>query len=291
LKVLTRVAKGAVVGVRQQLSGARRARAVARHRQQLEADPENTTVLTMIANLHETGGDHTAAGECYRQLATIYRAKGDTDGIAFCYRKLDHLRQPYPARFYRELTNLYAKAGRYDRAGNTCRRVVDLYVDEGQHSAAVGYLRNMPEGDSLTKYANSELRRLLKGKGKRPTEAPGRTGPLGGELGNGALFEVARAAEADSFTGLLELESGDSYGAIYFSAGRIAAARFCGGLTGAEALKAVLALEYGSFTLAPATYSVEDEFDGRRSASVLSDLTRELKEAEAEPTGEFIFSY
>ena len=112
--------------------------------------------------------------------------------MEFCYRKLDHLKHPEPARFYRDLTNLYTRAGHHDRAGRTSRRVVDIYVGGGHRSAAVGYLRSLPQSGSQRGYASSELRRLLKSPAAPPPQVAAQPA-FEGTLGCDAILGVAAA--------------------------------------------------------------------------------------------------
>ena len=163
-----RVARGAVTGFRQQLDRMQEAmrelqyaRRIARCKRAIARNPESTTLWTLLALLYEAGGEHEAASECYRHLASVHRERGEMDEVGFCYRKLDYLQERDPARLYRELTNLYAEAGRFDRAGRTCLRVVQLYLAEGHRKAAIGYLRSLPSGDAVVSYTFSELKQIL----------------------------------------------------------------------------------------------------------------------------------
>jgi hypothetical protein len=287
LKALARVARGALAGFQERLHGVRRARCIARHKRAVARDPENTTLLTIIAHLYEAGGQRKAAGEWYHHLASVYRAKGNTDGVGFCYRKLHHLQQPEPARFYRDLTSLYTQSGHYDRAGRTSRRVVDIYVSEGHRSAAIGYLRGLPESGSLRGHASSELRRLLKG----PAASPSETAAHEGVIARGAILDVARLAESRATTGRLELESEGASGLIHFSSGRIVAAQLNSHIASAEALRAILTLESGRYKLVSGACPDVDEFEGLSNAELLASHGREIGGGAGDRDVKFVFSY
>ena len=90
----------------------------------------------------------------------------ETEEAAGCYRQLIRLGCLEPARVYRELTELYIDHGRFDEAALACRRVVEIYLAEGQRTAATGYLRSLPALSRFAPSVRAELEMLLE-RGRR----------------------------------------------------------------------------------------------------------------------------
>jgi tetratricopeptide (TPR) repeat protein len=142
-------------------------RLLSSYRRHLNRIPEDTITWKQLAKLHELRREHKEASDCYRRLANIYQASGNTDEAATNYRQLVRLGCLEPARVYRELAELYIMNGRFDDAAKACRSVIEIYLAEGHRTAATGYLRSMPALNRFAPGVRAALEKLL----ERPEDA------------------------------------------------------------------------------------------------------------------------
>lgn len=140
--------------------------------------PSDVALLFRLAAVLESDGRRDDARACVRELADIFRARHDVDGLAHCYRRLLGLGPPEPSRLHRELAEVYSAAGRYRDAAAECRAAVERLVESGHASAAYGFIRRLPALGPFESSERAELEALVARyytPEPRPTRAPDRS--------------------------------------------------------------------------------------------------------------------
>jgi tetratricopeptide (TPR) repeat protein len=273
--------------LKRRLDEFRHAHRVAQLERALARDPYDVSLWTSLAELHEAAGERQAVSKCYHRLAAIYGARDELDRVAFCYRKLEHLGCMEPAALHRQLAVLYAGARRHEEALRACRRVLEIYLAEGNRSAAIGYLRGMASLGTFTAGARQEFERLFnlpEGSCAAPPpraaealDAGDQDVVLRGILGQVTVLDIVRRVEDSALTGQLEVRRDVLLAHVYFNAGRIVAARV-GGLTRREALRAVLAIDSGTYRVRHTERPAFDELKAPGNSTLLAEARRAAAE-------------
>lgn len=283
-----------------------------RFRKSIEEAPDSISILNQYANYLESQAMRPEAAAVYGRLVTICRRQREADKAAVYCRKLDSVGNPDAARCYREMAILYSELSRYDDAASAARRVVELYLDEGQTKAATGYIRQLPAIGSRTEQVRVELLKLMDGAAPsrgaihRPTglSSPNETGTtshrpassyatsplsgpelsleddvfLAGHMGRITPFDVVQIVESNSLTGRLDFQNPLRPGAIFFRDGHIVAA-ISGSQRGYVALKEVFTAEPGPFRVVVTDVVPADEFEERNNTGLVLDILRDIDEA------------
>ncbi len=290
------------------------------HRQQLrrfkkavQSSPDNLTLLNTYSNYLESKGMYDEAAGVYGRLVSICRREREADQAAVYCRKLDVVGNRDAARCYRELAALYSELGRFDDASRAVKRVVELYLEEGQQKAATGYIRQLPPLGARADSTRAELTRMTT-EFKRPADEPSRpvlqlvsgerpsqetarpaytytTNPLAstvalpeedvflsGHLGRITPFDVVQIVESNSLTGRLDFLTSPVPGAIFFRDGHIVAA-ISGSKRGHEALRAVFTADPSPFRVVVTEHLPAEEFKVINNTGLLLDIIREIDEA------------
>jgi len=287
-------------------------------RRRLSADPDNVPILNQYTNYLESSGMRLEAAGIYGRLVSIHRRQREADKAAVYCRKLDSAGNPDAARCYREMASLYAELTRYEDAARAARRVVELYLSEGQTHAASGYIRQLPPLGSRADATRMELSSLVAeapeaasathaGTGRltgtanlRATGAlapgsaasPPTTKPLvapapveddvflSGHLGRITPFDLIQIIESNALTGRLDIASRPVPGTMYFREGTIIAA-VSGSARGNEALRAIFTVAPSSFRVVLTDAIVRDEFNVRNNTGLVLDILRAIDESSA----------
>ena len=282
-------------------------------RKSIEEAPDSVSILNQYANYLESQAMRPEAAAVYGRLVTICRRQREADKAAVYCRKLDSVGNPDAARCYREMAILYSELSRYEDAASAARRVVELYLDEGQTKAATGYIRQLPAIGSRTEQVRAELLKLMdgaptsRGAIHRPTSglsSPHATGSpsyrpassyatsplsapdpslddgvfLAGHMGRITPFDVVQIVESNSLTGRLDFQNPQKPGAIFFRDGHIVAA-ISGSQRGYVALKEVFTAEPGPFRVVVTDVVPADEFEERNNTGLVLDILRDIDEA------------
>lgn len=292
------VARSTVSYLKEQYAEFKRRKRVSSLVRKLEKNPDDILTLVQLAGFHESRERIDDAISCYSRLTSLCKRLRRGDEMAKYCRKLAELGSPDAPRAFRDLAVLYSDMGRYEEAARACRRVVDLYINEHQQSAALGYLRQIPSLGPLTESTRTELERII----SRPTPQAKPTPSevvrtalaveefdqktddhdddvfLTGTLGRISSFDVVQIIESNALTGRFDLRIPDGLGTLYFEQGRIIAARFAD-LVGIDAAKQTLMVQDAPFRVLVTTEVPDDEFHIRNNTSLLLDLLREIDEA------------
>lgn len=284
-----------------------------RFRKTLKSSPDNLQILNTYSNYLESQGMRDDAAAIYGRLVTIYKRQREADKAAVYCRKLDIVGNRDAARCYRELALLYSELGRFDDAAHAVKRVVELYLAEGQPKAAAGYIRQLPPLGTKADATRSELSRITDEyrapvvpqtrpllqlvSGETPELEPVRpahaytTNPLAstiappaddvflsGHLGRITPFDVVQIVESNSLTGRLDFLTQPEPGAIFFRDGHIVAA-ISAGKRGHDALRAVFTAEPSPFRVVVTENLPPEEFKVINNTGLLLDIIREIDEA------------
>jgi tetratricopeptide (TPR) repeat protein len=159
--ILQRVVRGFFAWTRRTVRTLKYRRAVATMEKAIARNPDSPFLWKALAGKHEAEGNTEDAIECWRSLALIHRKRSESTDMAFAYRKMIQLGCADPGRLYRDLAKLCSEWRRYEEASRACRCVVEAYLAEGQHNAAIGYVRNLPQLGTLGDTVRAELERLV----------------------------------------------------------------------------------------------------------------------------------
>lgn len=292
-----------------------------KYKKAIDADPENTQFLNLYSNYLESKAMRNEAAAIHGRLVTIFRRLREADKAAVYCRKLDVVGNRDAPRCYRELATLYSELDRFDEAARAVRRVVELYLAEGQQKAAAGYLRQLPSLGVHAASTRDELENLTnryvapKADAARPTlqlvSAPvapveqsrpaqtNATSPLAtpepipledvflsGHLGRITPFDVVQIVESNSLTGRLDFLTVPEQGALFFRDGHIVAA-ISGAKRGHDALRAVFTADPSPFRVVVSETIPPDEFKVINNTGLLLDIIREIDEAAENESQEF----
>jgi tetratricopeptide (TPR) repeat protein len=284
-----------------------------RFKKALQSSPDNIALLNTYSNYLESKGMHDEAAGVYGRLVSICRRQREADQAAVYCRKLDVVGNRDSARCYRELAALYSELGRFDDASRAVKRVVELYLDEGQQKAAAGYIRQLPPLGTRADSTRAELTRMTTDftrpadvpsrpvlqlvSGERPPQEAARpaytytTSPLAstvalpeedvflsGHLGRITPFDVVQIVESNSLTGRLDFLTTPVPGAIFFRDGHIVAA-ISGSKRGHDALRAVFTADPSPFRVVVTEHLPAEEFKVINNTGLLLDIIREIDEA------------
>lgn len=284
-----------------------------RFKKALQSQPDNITLLNSYSNYLESKGMREEAAGVYGRLVSICRRQREADQAAVYCRKLDIVGNRDAARCYRELASLHSELGRFEDASRAVKRVVELYLDEGQKKAAEGYIRQLPPLGSRADSTRAELTRMTNdfsvsvAEPSRPVlqlvsgephgHEPARpaheytTNPLAstvalpeedvflsGHLGRITPFDVVQIVESNSLTGRLDFLTTPVQGAIFFRDGHIVAA-ISGSKRGHDALQAVFTANPSPFRVVVTENIPDEEFKVSNNTGLLLDIIREIDEA------------
>jgi tetratricopeptide (TPR) repeat protein len=279
----------------------------------LQAEPDSITLLNSYSNYLESKGMRDEAAGVYGRLVSICRRQREVDQAAVYCRKLDIVGNRDAARCYRELASLHSELGRFEDASRAVKRVVELYLEEGQKKAAEGYIRQLPPLGSRADSTRAELTRmtiefsahvdeparpvlqLVSGEphGQEPIRPayayttnplastvamPEEDVFLSGHLGRITPFDVVQIVESNSLTGRLDFLTAPVPGAIFFRDGHIVAA-ISGSKRGHDALRAVFTADPSPFRVVVTEHLPEEEFKVINNTGLLLDIIREIDEA------------
>ena len=288
-------------------------RTLSRFKKNIQSSPDNLALLNTYSNYLESKGMCEEAAGVYGRLVSICRRLREADQAAVYCRKLDVVGNRDSARCYRELASLYSELGRFDDASRAVKRVVELYLDEGQQKAAAGYIRQLPPLGTRADSTRAELTRMTTDFTK-PADEPSRpvlqlvsgerspqetarpaytytTNPLAstvalpeedvflsGHLGRITPFDVVQIVESNSLTGRLDFLTTPVPGAIFFRDGHIVAA-ISGSKRGHDALRAVFTSDPSPFRVVVTEHLPAEEFKVINNTGLLLDIIREIDEA------------
>ena len=284
-----------------------------RFKKAIQSSPDSLALLNSYSNYLESKGLREEAAGVYGRLVSICRRQREADQAAVYCRKLDVAGNRDAARCYREMAALYSELGRFEDAARAAKRVVELYLEEGQQKAATGYIRQLPPLATRADSTRAELTRMTNDF-TRPVDEPSRpvlqlvsgeqtsheatrpayaytTNPLAstvampeedvflsGHLGRITPFDVVQIVESNSLTGRLDFLTTPVPGAIFFRDGHIVAA-ISGSKRSHEALRAIFTAEPSPFRVVVTEHLPDEEFKVINNTGLLLDIIREIDEA------------
>ncbi len=257
----------------------------------LKAEPDSVRILGALALYLEGIGKKDRAGSTYARMALIHARAGDIESAAFCTRKFEFCGLADPARVFRELATVFATAGRFADAARVCRRVAESYVADGHARAVAGFLKQLPPLGPYAEATRAELEDLAAAAlgvdsqesdiPEPATRRPVEEVFLSGTLGRVGVYDVVQMVESNQLTGRLDITSRDCLAHIYFSKGRVVAARR-GVERGYPAARRALTIKSGRFKVVTMDAAPPDEFHVPNNTSLLLDVLREIDESTQE---------